>query len=235
MEQNNNLPSAPAPGDKPAVSHWHAGYNQPGYLPEAEPDVYASFEAAREGLADDMEHHAATQESRADPHDCDDVLCPTYGDDCPWPRAATSESNEKTSPTRKDPSGRARRPGSPTGSPRATTSPAYGSWSPASRETSPPTGVRCTPSRCRARSRRTQPRSPTSTARWPPPPTSRTSNCCAATSPPSANDGPSPAGRPRSDGGRRDRTTGPASHPVASSRHPRISVEKEQNGCDGRE
>ena len=69
MEQNHNLPSAPAPAAKPAVSHWHSGYNQPGYLSEADPDVYASFEAARDTLAFDMEHHAANEESWNDTHD----------------------------------------------------------------------------------------------------------------------------------------------------------------------
>lgn len=87
MEQHNNVPSPLGTENIPAVSHWHAGYNQPGYLPETEPGVYASFEAAREALADDMEHHAANQESWADRHDCDDVPCPAYGDDCPWQRA----------------------------------------------------------------------------------------------------------------------------------------------------
>ena len=85
MEQSNNVPSAPAL--TPAVSHWHAGYNQPGYLPEVEPDVFASFEAARESLACDMEHHAANEESWADPHNCDDIPCPRYGDRCPWQQA----------------------------------------------------------------------------------------------------------------------------------------------------
>ena len=88
MEQTHNLPSALAPEARPAVSHWHAGYNQPGYLPEADPDVYASFEDAREALAFDMEHHAANEESWNDPHDCDDIPCPTFGDDCHWQRAA---------------------------------------------------------------------------------------------------------------------------------------------------
>ena len=87
MEQNNNLPSAPAPDQKHGVAHWHAGYNQPGYLPEAEPDVFTSFDAGRESLAEDMEHHAANEESWADPHDCDDIPCPTYGDGCHWQRA----------------------------------------------------------------------------------------------------------------------------------------------------
>ena len=81
-----NLPSAP---DGPCVAHWHAGYNMPGYLPEAEPGTYSSFEAARESLAFDMAHHGDAVESWADHHDCDDVPCPTYGDDCAAQRAGS--------------------------------------------------------------------------------------------------------------------------------------------------
>ncbi len=81
MDQTRNLATTPT------VPHWHAGYNQPGYLPEAEPGVYASFEAARDTLGADMEAHAAATESWADTHDCDDIPCPTYGDDCPWQQA----------------------------------------------------------------------------------------------------------------------------------------------------
>lgn len=71
------------------VAHWHAGYNQPGYLPETEPGIYASFHAARDAIAEDMEAAAASVETWADPHDCDDIPCPTYGDDCPWQQAGT--------------------------------------------------------------------------------------------------------------------------------------------------
>jgi hypothetical protein len=81
MAETHNLPSSPA------VPHWHAGYNQPGYLPEAEPGVYTSYHAARDALAEDMEAAAEATETWADPHDCDDIPCPTYGEDCPWQAA----------------------------------------------------------------------------------------------------------------------------------------------------
>jgi len=73
---------------RPDVPHWHAGFNRPGFLPESEPGVFSSFEAAREALADDMEGHAAAEATWADEHDCDDVPCPTYGDSCAWDRAS---------------------------------------------------------------------------------------------------------------------------------------------------
>lgn len=81
MADTHNLPS------NPNVPRWHAGYNQPGYLPEAEPGVYASYHAARDGLAEDMEAAADATETWAVPHDCDDIPCPTYGEDCPWQTA----------------------------------------------------------------------------------------------------------------------------------------------------
>lgn len=81
MAETHNLPSSPD------VPHWHAGYNQPGYLPEAEPGVYASYHAARDALAEDMEAAADATKTWADPHDCDDIPCPTYGEDCPWQTA----------------------------------------------------------------------------------------------------------------------------------------------------
>jgi hypothetical protein len=82
MAPTHNLPSGPVP-------HWHTGYNQPGYLPEAEPGVHASFYAARQCLAEDMEAHASAIETWAEPHDCDDIPCPTYGEDCAWQTAGT--------------------------------------------------------------------------------------------------------------------------------------------------
>lgn len=89
MEQNDNLSRAPAPASTPTVPHWHAGYNQPGYLAEATPGVYASFQAARQALAEDMEHHVRSEQSWADEHDCDDIPCPTYGDGCHWQQAGS--------------------------------------------------------------------------------------------------------------------------------------------------
>lgn len=49
MQPSSSLPAGPD------VAHWHAGYNQPGYLPEAEPGVYTSFYTASDNLAEDME------------------------------------------------------------------------------------------------------------------------------------------------------------------------------------
>jgi hypothetical protein len=31
-----------------------------------------------------MDYHADSQETWSDEHDCDDIPCPTYGDNCPW-------------------------------------------------------------------------------------------------------------------------------------------------------
>ncbi|HVE46682.1 MAG TPA: hypothetical protein VNA57_08045 [Acidimicrobiales bacterium] len=80
MEQNN-VSTPDAPRQRPAVSHFHAGYNQPGYLPEADPEVHRSFEAARQALAADLDLHATAEDTWADEHDCDDIACATYGQD----------------------------------------------------------------------------------------------------------------------------------------------------------
>jgi hypothetical protein len=60
-----------------------AGHNQPGYLPDSEPVVTRDWQLARDTLIDDLRFAADATETWADPHDCDDVPCPTYGDDCP--------------------------------------------------------------------------------------------------------------------------------------------------------
>lgn len=83
MEQTQNLPTSTG------VPHWHGGYNQPGYLPETEPGVYPSYQTARDAAAADMDAAADSVETWADPHDCDDVPCPTYGEDCPWQQAGS--------------------------------------------------------------------------------------------------------------------------------------------------
>jgi len=72
----------------PATHHgWHVGHNLPGYLPES--DVYHvdDWADARDMVAEDMDDYADALETWADDHDCDDVPCPTYGDDCAWQRA----------------------------------------------------------------------------------------------------------------------------------------------------
>jgi hypothetical protein len=86
MDESTNLPKAPV-RQTPDVAHWHAGFNQPGYLPESEPGTFATFEAAAQSLAEDMDRHSTSEETWADEHDCDDVPCPTRGEDCHWQRA----------------------------------------------------------------------------------------------------------------------------------------------------
>lgn len=88
MDRNRKLSTAPPSANSNAgVRHWHAGFNRPGYLPESEPGVYSTFEAARDALAEDMHVHVDNEETWADEHDCDDIACPTYGDECHWQRA----------------------------------------------------------------------------------------------------------------------------------------------------
>ena len=83
MDESTNLLKAPV-RPTPDVPHWHAGFNQPGCLPESEPGAYSSFEAAAESLAEDMHRYATSEETWADEHDCDDVPCLTHGEDCHW-------------------------------------------------------------------------------------------------------------------------------------------------------
>jgi hypothetical protein len=71
------------------ASHWHAGWNMPGFLPEADPGTYASFREARDALAEELAAHANAEQTWNDAHDCDHVPCPTYGDRCHWQRAGT--------------------------------------------------------------------------------------------------------------------------------------------------
>jgi hypothetical protein len=64
----------------------------PGYLPEDEVDHYESWDDAIDGLIWDMGRLADAIVTWADEHDCDDIPCPTYGDDCPWDMAKTCEA-----------------------------------------------------------------------------------------------------------------------------------------------
>ena len=59
----------------------------PGYLPESDPYVAESWEGAKAYMVEELRYHADNAESWADDHDCDDIPCPTYGDDCPWNNA----------------------------------------------------------------------------------------------------------------------------------------------------
>lgn len=70
--------------ERPAGLHYHVGWNMPGYLPEMAPFTCESFVDARAYLMDELEVHADNRESWSGEHDCDDIPCPTYGDDCPW-------------------------------------------------------------------------------------------------------------------------------------------------------
>lgn len=67
--------------------HYAVGHSFPGYLPEGDVWVVETLDEAKAVLAADMIHAADSFESWADEHDCDDIPCPTYGDDCPWNHA----------------------------------------------------------------------------------------------------------------------------------------------------
>ncbi len=80
------LPACPRRLERPemheATAHFHAGHNLPGYLPESEPATFAIFEDAKSDMLWTLNNHADSVDSWTDEHDCDDVPCPTYGDDC---------------------------------------------------------------------------------------------------------------------------------------------------------
>lgn len=83
--------------------NYAVGNNDPGYLPEGDVWVTDRFELAKAALAYDLETAADHAESWVEPHDCDDIPCPTYGDTCPWNlaqdlRAAAQEVNGWTVP-----------------------------------------------------------------------------------------------------------------------------------------
>jgi hypothetical protein len=60
-----------------------AGHNDPGYLPDNPPTITRDWQLARDALIEDLRYAADATQTWADPHDCDDIPCPTYGDDCP--------------------------------------------------------------------------------------------------------------------------------------------------------
>lgn len=82
-------PAVVVPSDDQPDStvHFHAGYNQPGYLPENEPATFTTFADAKAWLLWELNLAADNVGTWADEHDCDDVPCPTYGDDCPHDKA----------------------------------------------------------------------------------------------------------------------------------------------------
>jgi hypothetical protein len=63
-------PDAHPSAESRRAPHWHAGHNQPGCLPEADPGTFSSFEDAQEALADDMEFHARSEDAWAGEHPC---------------------------------------------------------------------------------------------------------------------------------------------------------------------
>ena len=62
--------------------HWHSGHNMPGYLPDGDIGTHETFENAQDSLAEDLADTASSLATWVDPHDCDDIPCPTYGDNC---------------------------------------------------------------------------------------------------------------------------------------------------------
>ena len=72
-----------------ATAHFHAGHDLPGYLPESEPATFATFQDAKSDMLWTLNRHADNIASWTDEHDCDDVPCPTYGDDCGHDKAST--------------------------------------------------------------------------------------------------------------------------------------------------
>lgn len=85
------MSGCPAPQPDPSADrrapHWHAGFNQPGYLPVGDPGTHNSFEEARDALAEDMEFHALSEEAWTGEHICGDEACETHGESCGWRRA----------------------------------------------------------------------------------------------------------------------------------------------------
>ena len=68
--------------DQP-TQHFHAGSNDPGYLPDSAPACFATYAEAKSWMIAELNLDADNVASWADPHDCDDIPCPAYGDDCP--------------------------------------------------------------------------------------------------------------------------------------------------------
>lgn len=69
------------------TTHYHIGWNMPGYLPEMEPWMCTTADYAKQAMIGELEYHADNEQSWVEEHDCDDIPCPTYEDDCGWNRA----------------------------------------------------------------------------------------------------------------------------------------------------
>ncbi len=63
--------------------HYHAGHNMVGYLPESDVETFDNLAEAKSYAISELLFAADSTATWADEHDCDDIPCPTYGDDCP--------------------------------------------------------------------------------------------------------------------------------------------------------
>lgn len=69
-------------------THFHAGTNAPGYLPDDLPAVFGNWFEAKAYIIGELLDDADAAASWNEEHDCDDVPCPTHGDDCPEGKAS---------------------------------------------------------------------------------------------------------------------------------------------------
>lgn len=70
------------------VIHFHAGTNDPGYLPDELPATLTAWEDAQRFIIGELLSDADSVATWNDEHDCDDIPCPTYGDERPEGRAS---------------------------------------------------------------------------------------------------------------------------------------------------
>lgn len=68
--------------------HLHAGSNDPGFMPDSSPVCFDSWDAAKRYMIGELLMDAENVASWSEPHDCDDIPCPIYGDDCLEMKAA---------------------------------------------------------------------------------------------------------------------------------------------------
>jgi hypothetical protein len=65
------------------LAHLHVGWNLPGYLPDTEPSTFTRFDDTKSYLISELLAAADSVASWNEPHECDDIPCPSYGDECP--------------------------------------------------------------------------------------------------------------------------------------------------------
>jgi hypothetical protein len=70
--------------------HFHAGHNDAGYLPEADTATFATFEDAKTYMIAELLEAADNMASWGEPHNCDDIPCPTFDDSCPEQLASSA-------------------------------------------------------------------------------------------------------------------------------------------------